>query len=199
ALYQAGALRAAADSFAARAGAQPRVPAHWYDLGATLYRAGADGKALAAWARAGRLAPRDRLMLRAHELLPTPDAASDPLLATGVATPAEWALAAAVLWLAMWSAVMARARRSAVVGLAALGLVAGGLAWREAARRARPLAIVVDSGTPVRVAPYGAASPATALQAGAALLVMRRYGAWLEVWRADGVRGWVLASEVVPL
>jgi len=199
ALYQAGALRAAADSFAARAGAQPRVPAHWYDLGATLYRAGADGKALAAWARAGRLAPRDRLMLRAHELLPTPDAASDPLLATGVATPAEWALAGGVLWLAMWSAVMARARRSAVVGLAALGLVAGGLAWREAARRARPLAIVVDSGTPVRVAPYGAASPATALQAGAALLVMRRYGAWLEVWRADGVRGWVLASEVVPL
>ena len=199
ALYQAGALRAAADSFAARAGAQPRVPAHWYDLGATLYRAGADGKALAAWARAGRLAPRDRLMLRAHELLPTPDAASDPLLATGVATPAEWALAAAALWLALWSAVIARARRSAVVGLAALGLVAGGLAWREAARRARPLAIVVDSGTPVRVAPYGAASPATALQAGAALLVMRRYGAWLEVWRADGVRGWVLASEVVPL
>src|SRR5207247_86240 len=112
--------------------------------------AGAGGKALAAWAGAGRLAPRDRLMLRAHELLPTPDAASDPLLATGVATPAEWALAAAVLWLAMWSAVMARARRSAVVGLAALGLVAGGLAWREAARRARPLAIVVDSGTPVR-------------------------------------------------
>ena len=199
ALYQAGALRAAADSFAARAAAQPRVPAHWYDLGATLYRAGADGKALAAWARAGRLAPRDRLMVRAHELLPTPDAASDPLLAAGVATPAEWALAAAALWLALWSAVIARARRSAVVGLAALGLVAGGLAWREAARRARPLAIVVDSGTPVRVAPYGAASPATALQAGAALLVIRRYGAWLEVWRADGVRGWVLASEVVPL
>src|SRR2546426_1040052 len=85
-----GALRAAGDSCAARAAAQPRVPAQWYDLGATLYRAGADGKALAAWARAGRLAPRDRLMVRAHELLPTPDAASDPLLAAGVATPAEW-------------------------------------------------------------------------------------------------------------
>src|SRR5207302_849296 len=42
ALYEAGALRAAADSFAARAAAQPRVPAHWYNLGATLYRAGAD-------------------------------------------------------------------------------------------------------------------------------------------------------------
>jgi len=199
ALYQAGALRAAADSFAARAAAQPRVPAHWYDLGATLYRAGADGKALAAWARAGRLAPRDRLMVRARELLPAPDAASDPLLATGVATPAEWALAAAVLWVVLWGAVMARARRGVVAGLAALVLGAGGLAWRAAARRTQPLAIIVASGTPVRVAPYGAASPATALQAGAALLVVRHYGAWLEVRRVDGVRGWVLASEVVRL
>src|SRR3989449_5172084 len=36
ALYDAGALRAAADSFAARAAGEPRVPAHWYNLGATL-------------------------------------------------------------------------------------------------------------------------------------------------------------------
>ena len=67
------------------------------------------------------------------------------------------------------------------------------------ARLTQPLAIIVASGTPVRVAPYGAASPATALQAGAALLVVRHYGAWLEVRRVDGVRGWVLASEVVRL
>src|SRR2546422_10445793 len=58
ALYAAGALRAAADSFAARAAAEPRTAAHWYNVGATLYRAGADGKAAAAWAVAARLAPR---------------------------------------------------------------------------------------------------------------------------------------------
>src|SRR3989442_16023306 len=58
ALYEVGALRAAADSFAARAPAQPRVAAHWYNPGATLYRAGADGKAKAAWTRAARVAPR---------------------------------------------------------------------------------------------------------------------------------------------
>jgi hypothetical protein len=29
--------------------------------------------------------------------------------------------------------------------------------------------------------------------------VGRRYGRWLEVRRPDGMRGWVLASEVVPL
>src|SRR5207245_1064678 len=52
ALFEAGALRAAADSFAARASRDPDDPAHWYNLGATLYRAGADGKATAAWVRA---------------------------------------------------------------------------------------------------------------------------------------------------
>ena len=34
------------------------------------------------------------------------------------------------------------------------------------------------------------------VEAGAALLVERRYGGWLEVHRLDGVRGWVLAAEV---
>src|SRR5207247_469844 len=83
-------LRAAADSLGARAAGEPRVPAHWYNLGATLYRAGADGKATAAWARAARLAPRDPLVRRVRELLPAPDAASEALLTTGLATPGEW-------------------------------------------------------------------------------------------------------------
>src|SRR5207249_1257722 len=95
ALYEVGALRAAADSFAARAAARPAVAAHWYNLGATLYRAGADGKAAAAWAMAARLTPRAPLVRRARQFLPPPDAASESLLATGVATPSEWALAAA--------------------------------------------------------------------------------------------------------
>jgi oxygen tolerance protein BatD len=196
ALYEAGALRAAGDSFAARAAAAPRVPAHWYNLGATLYRAGADGKASAAWVLAARLAPRDPLMRRARDLLSAPDAASEALLATGLATPGEWALAAGLIWVALWSAVAARRRRAVVLGLALAAAGAGGLAAREGLRRARPLAIVLNAATPVRVAPYGGASPASTVEAGAALLVERRRGAWLEVHRADGVRGWVLAAEV---
>jgi len=196
ALYEAGALRAAADSFAARAADSPRVPAHWYNLGATLYRAGADGKAAAAWTKAARLAPRDPLVRRARELLPPPDAASDALLTTGVATPGEWALAASLLWVAVWMAVAARRRRTVVLGLALVTAAAAGLAVREGLRRAQPLAIVLNAGTPIRVAPYGGASPASMVEAGAALLVERRYGGWLEVHRPDGVRGWVLAAEV---
>jgi len=196
ALYEAGALRAAADSFAARAAGSPHVAAHWYNLGATLYRAGADGKATAAWTRAARLAPRDPLVRRAHELLPPPDAASEALLTTGLATPGEWALVAGLCWVAMWSAVAARRRRTVVLGLSLVTVAAAGLASREGLRRTQPLAIVLNAATPVRVAPYGGASPASMVEAGAALLVERPYGAWLQVIRADGVRGWVLAAEV---
>ena len=53
-----GRRRAAGRALApARAAAEPRDPAHWYNLGATLYRSGADGKATAAWTLAARLAP----------------------------------------------------------------------------------------------------------------------------------------------
>ncbi len=199
ALYEAGALRAAADSFSARVAAEPRVAAHWYNLGATLYRAGADGKATAAWATAARVAPRDPLVRRTRDLLPSPDAASEVLLAVGVATPGEWTVAAALLWVAAWLAVAGRRRRAVVLGLTLLTVAVAGLGVRESLRRARPLAIVLNPATSVRVAPYGSASAASTVEAGAALLVERRYGAWLQVRRDDGVRGWVLAGQVARL
>lgn len=199
ALYEAGALRAAADSFAARATAQPHIPAHWYNLGATLYRAGADGKATAAWAVAARLAPRDPLVRRARELLPTPDAPSEPLLAVGPVTPGEGALVTAVGWVALWIAVAARRRRTILLTLTLLTTVAAGLTAREALRRARPVVIIVHPATPLRVAPYGSASAAATVAGGAALMVERVYGPWLELRRDDGLRGWVLATEVQRL
>ena len=200
ALYEAGALRAAADSFAARAAAEPRAPAHWYNLGATLYRAGADGKAIAAWAIAARLAPRDETVRRARELLPPPDAPSEPLLVVGLATPGEWALLAALLWVVLWIVAAGRRRRPVVfVSVAVLTAGMIGLATREALRRGQPVAIVVHGATSVRVAPYGSASAAATVEAGAALLVDRSFGGWIEVHRQDGVRGWVLATEVTRL
>jgi hypothetical protein len=197
ALYDAGALRAAADSFAARAAAEPGVAAHWYNLGATLYRAGADGKAVAAWTTAARLAPRDRVIARARDLIPPPDAASDPLLAVGIATPAEWALVGGTCWVALWIAVALRARRAVLATLTALTLAAVALGTREARRRSQPVVVVLNPGTTVRVAPYGSASAAMTVDAGAALLVAGRYGRWLAVRRDDGVRGWLLGSDVV--
>jgi len=203
ALYEAGALRAAADSFAARATREPRDAAHWYNLGATLYRAGADGKATAAWVRAARLAPRDPVIRRARRLLPAPDVTSEQLLRVGWATPAEWALIAAIAWIMLWLTVSAAGgaqRRQILIlsfGAIAVGAAAfGATEWR---RRDRALAVVVAEVAPVRAAPYGGASAAATIPGGGALLVGRSYGPWCEVRRQDGVRGWVLRSEIVPL
>ncbi|MBI1967184.1 MAG: BatD family protein [Gemmatimonadetes bacterium] len=198
-LYEAGALRAAADSFAARAARQPRVAAHWYNLGATLYRAGADGKAVAAWTIAARLAPRDLVIRRSRRLLPPPDAASEPLLAVGVATTAEWALVAAASWLALWVAALARRRRRVLVVIAGLTAGATLLAAREGRRARQPLAVAIQPTTAVRVAPHGRASATGSIEGGAAVLVVDRYGRWLAVRRRDGLRGWVLETEVVRL
>ncbi len=204
ALYEAGALRAAADSFAARAAGEPTVAAHWYNLGATLYRAGADGKATAAWTVATRLAPRDAVIRRARRLLPPPDLASEQLLTVGWATPAEWALLGGGAWVLLWLLALGpggKTRRHAVLmvafGVVALGAAAlGGAEWQ---RRGRPVAVVVANDAPVRAAPYGGASAAATVHAGAALLMGQSYGRWVEVRRPDGVRGWVLAGEIVPL
>ncbi|OLC38669.1 MAG: hypothetical protein AUH75_10550 [Gemmatimonadetes bacterium 13_1_40CM_4_65_7] len=201
ALYEAGALRAAADSFAARAAADPRDAAHWYNLGATLYRAGADGKATAAWARAARLAPRDPTIVRARNLLPAPDPITERLLRVGWGTPTEWGIAAAVGWVALWLTVAVGGHRRRVLLLAFGALAAGaaGLGVSEMLRRDQPVAVVVVDAAPVRNAPYGGASAAATILAGGALLVGRSYGPWREVRRGDGIHGWVLESEIAGL
>ena len=200
ALFEAGALRAAADSFAARAARDPRDPAHWYNLGATLYRAGADGKATAAWIRAARLAPRDPAIRRARLLLPAPDPVTEQLLRVGWATPGEWALIAATAWVVFWFAVAIGTRRNVVLVL--FGAVATGAALLgviEQRRHDQPVAVVIADAAPVRTAPYGGASAAATLGAGGALLVGRSYGPWREVHRKDGIHGWVLGGEIAGL
>ena len=90
-------------------------------------------------------------------------------------------------------------RRRAVLFTAGLALAAAAFGAAESSRRNRPVAVVIASGTAVRVAPYGTATPNSTVDAGAALLVVGHFGRWLEVRRRDGVHGWVLGSDVVPL
>jgi tetratricopeptide (TPR) repeat protein len=200
ALYEAGALRAAADSFAARAEREPRDPAHWFNLGATLYRAGADGKAIAAWTRAARLAPRDASVRRARALLPPPDLTTEQLLRVGWATPGEWSIIGAAAWVAFWFAVaIAPRRRVILVALGVVTLAAAVLGAVEQGRRDLPTAVVVAEAAPIRAAPYGGASATATVQSGGALLVDRGYGPWREVRRSDGLHGWVLETEIAGL
>jgi hypothetical protein len=198
ALYRTGALRAAADGFAARVSRHPEDPAAWYDLGAASYRAGADGRAAAAWAEALRLAPRDPAIRRARALLAPPDLESEDLLTTGLLTRWEWAAVVGALWILWWASLLLRRRRlSLSIGLAvAVTSAIGGYEWW---RLSRPLVVVVEAPAAVRSAPFGEATAASSLPAGAAAVVVRTYGGWVEVVRPDGVRGWILQSEVMRL
>ncbi|MGH7673755.1 MAG: hypothetical protein ACREMV_00670, partial [Gemmatimonadales bacterium] len=100
-------------------------------------------------------------------------------------------------WIACCT-LLFRQRRRPAAALAVLSATALMLGALEMRRRARPLAVVVAPTIAVRVAPYGSASAVATLDAGAALLAGRRYGAWLEVRRGRGsVHGWVLADAMV--
>lgn len=203
ALYQAGALSAAADSFSELAAHDTLDPAHWYDLGATLYRSGDDGKAVAAWVMAERLAPRNGAIRRARALLPAPDAASASLLDVGYLTPGEWWIVAAVLWIVCWGVLIASRGAQRIVGASfgTLALTAAVLGVFEQRRDDRPLAVIASPRTPVRAAPYGPSSASLVLEPGAAAEVVDTFagGRWLRIRRSDGVNGWVLASQVVRL
>lgn len=203
ALYQAGALSAAADSFSSRAAGDTLDPAHWYDLGATLYRSGEDGKAVAAWVMAERLAPRNGAIRRARDLLPPPDAASASLLDVGYLTPGEWWIIAAVLWLACWGVLLVSGGTRRILGASCgtLAITAALFGALEQRRDDRPLVVITSPRTPVRAAPYGPSSASLVLEPGAAAQVVDTFagGRWLRIRRADGVNGWVLAIQVVRL
>src|SRR2546422_2416308 len=62
--------------------------------------------------------------------------------------------------------------------------------------RRPPRSTLFPYTTLFRSAPYGAASAGSTLEAGAALVIQRRTGAWLEVRRQDGVRSEEHTSEL---
>jgi len=203
ALYEAGALSAAADSFAQRAAQDTLDPAHWYDLGSTLYRSGEDGKAVAAWVVAERLAPRNGAIRRARALLPAPDAASASLLEVGYLTPGEWWIVAAALWIVCWGVLFVSrgTQRIAGASFGTLALTAAVLGAFEQRHDDRQLVVIASPRTPVHAAPYGPSSASLVLEPGAAAEVVDTFagGRWLRIRRGDGVNGWVLASQVVRL
>ncbi len=197
-LYAAGAVRAAADSFAARAAAEPDVAAHWYNLGDAEYRLGADARAAAAWVRAARLAPRNQEVALALGLVPPGDPVTERLLWVGPLTPDEALALGIALWVGGWLIALRRRWRPLAAGVlvaAVVTAVYAGVLWR---RYREPIALTLESETPLREAPYGGASGPDRLREGTAVRVEAVRAGWLLVRYGDA-RGWVLRREVVPL
>ncbi|HEX5387595.1 MAG TPA: BatD family protein [Gemmatimonadales bacterium] len=198
-LYAQGELRPAADAFAERTAERPDSPANWYDLGAAYYRLGLDGRAAAAWRQASRLAPRERTVRSALELVPPPDEGSASRLWLPPVTWQELALAALPLWILGWAGLTFRPRRrdfALAALLVAASLGAAGLLVRR--RQERPLAVVLTP-IPLQLSPHERAPTLASLGAGSALLVMRRAPNWVMVTAPDGRLGWVEEESVFVL
>jgi tetratricopeptide (TPR) repeat protein len=196
-LYQAGALRAAADAFLEQAAAEPDVAANWHNLGNAFYRLGEDGRARVAWLRALRIEPRGRDTRRALDLLPD-DPITRRVLWTAPVREGEILIAVLLAWVLGWVLVGIRRApktRAVLLGLAVLGAVG---AWQIDRGLRRQVAVVVVEEAPLRVAPFGSANAPRTLVMGSAVWVHRTDGQWLLVERA-GTRGWVLLREVARL
>lgn len=196
-LYEAGAVRAAADSFAARAAREPLVAAHWYNLGNAWYRLGADARAEAAWLKAARIAPRHAVVERASELVPLPDAWSEGLLWVGPVAPDEALAGGAAAWLLGSVLLLFRRWRPIALGFMVAGAGLGGYAGLTLRRYHRPAAVVL-ADTPLREAPYGSAQALLRLREGSAVVIERTRPGWYLV-RHAGAQGWVLRGEVLTL
>lgn len=197
-LYRADAVRAAADSFALRAGAEPHVAAHWYNLGNALERLGERARARVAWVRAARLAPRDVAIARALELAPSVGSGRVRLTGIVPVTPAEAFMLSALAWVAAWIllAFKRRTRWTWMLGTVAVGVALYGAALVRSYER--PVALVLHAATPLREAPYGPAPSDVQLDEASVVLVRRSWGAWRLV-RAGEREGWVLANDLEDL
>jgi hypothetical protein len=198
-LYEAGALRAAAEGFTRRAELEPAVAAHWYDLGATYYRLGAKSRATAAWIRARRLEPRAPTILRALRLTPAPDAASARWLWSPPVTSEELLLLGALSWILGWTGWILRPRqRDRWTILLVLGAAAAISGFALRAWYRRPIAIVLDQ-TSLRLSPHGRATALGPLEAGGAVRIMRRDRGWVLVRDAGSREGWVASDAIAAI
>lgn len=195
-LYEAGAFRAAADSFLIRASQQPTDPSQWFNAGAALFGAGEEIAARVAWVKAARVAPRNSTVRAAlQELVPPVNSHARTNTWIAPVTVMELALLGTILWVVGWLTYTFSASARRALPVAALGLVVAGLAAYLHGRYTEPVGLVLVPNVAVREAPYGTAQATTRFAQGSAVRIERSEGAWLLV-RRGGYQGWVLLAEV---
>jgi hypothetical protein len=195
-LYQAGAYRAAADSFAARAEVEPWSATHHHNAGISLHRLGDVVGAKVEWVRAARLQPRSSQSRDLLEADQTADPMPDPLLWVARVTFAEAILLAAACWVVAWVVIGWRKKLGVVLLL--VSVLSGAYGGWVHSRYTRPVALVVGHDTPLRWAPYGPSPSRRVLDQGLAVEVSRVDGRWALVELGTD-RGWVLADEIQNL
>ncbi len=197
-LYEAGAYRAAADSFHVRVSEEPLDASQWFNTGAALFGAGEKTAARVAWIRAARLVPRDRAVRAALALVPPVDANARAATRVAPVSVIELATVAMLFWVVGWLAYAFSIRARRAMSLVALGIVTAALAGYLQYRYSQPIGLITTPNVPMLEAPYGSADATTRLDEGTAVRVVGESGSWLRVSRGP-YQGWVLTTQVWQL
>lgn len=184
---------AAAAAFREHLRTRPRDAAAWYNYGLAAHAAGDPGRAVWAWLRAARLAPRDGDV--AHNLTVLgADLALDAVRPLDRLTRAERTLILAVGWWLLAGAAaltLAGRRRGRWIGIAGVALVLVAAAGFLAQAMRDPVIVPLGTAAPLLASPTERAEPLGQLHAGGHAFLQERRGDYLRVRLPDTGEAWV--------
>jgi len=221
-LYEQGKFAEAAAAYEKLLPEAAGSVAAWFNLGNAHFKAGQNGRAIAAWRQAQRLAPRDpgvRFNLAfARKRLTGTESAPGPFWKRALhnLTLNEWTtLAACALWI--WCGLLAlrefkpglRRNLSGYTATACAGalFLAGCLAAAAASQWSLRAAVVVVAEAIVRSGPLDEAKPLHQFRDGTEVTVLDEKAVpsgsqtvmWLQVQDGAGRVGWAKADQVLVL
>lgn len=202
ALYRGGDPIDAANGFHQYALRNPRDPAGWYNLGVAAWEAGDRGRAVWAWLRTARLAPRDPDVHHNLRMAEAGDALASLLPPDRLATGERRVIMAVAWWIVVLAFGLRRQHRRAarIAGTSAAGALAA-LVLMAGLQAARPTLITpLGAGTTLHAGPSLHDDALGDLAVAATARVLERRAEWLLV-RVDNDRtgprdGWVLRAAV---
>jgi tetratricopeptide (TPR) repeat protein len=209
-LYAEGKFAEAAAGYEKILQARQVSPALYFNQGNAEFKSGNWGRAIAAYRRAARLAPRDAEVRANLEF--ARDQVTGPTQREsrwsnwlGTLTLNEWtALTAIAFWLtvALLAAgqikpALKPALRNLTLGAAMATLLAGaGLGADTALHFSRQTAVVIAPDVTARSGPFDEAQSAFTAHNGAELVVLNRREGWLQVTDGSGRIGWLPQPQV---
>ena len=211
-LYEQGKFPEAASAYEGLIRSGPVSPALYFNLGNAWFKSGQTGRAIAAYRRAERIAPRDP-DLRANLQFVRNQVQGPTLLPDrwerGLSrlTVNEWTVLASVaLWAWLLLLAVAQLRPGLKASLRTWAFSSGIAAAALSACLAAALlgntnstAIVIAHDAAARSGPVEESQPAFTVNDGAELKVMDRKDNWLQVRAGDRRLGWLKQEQVTVL
>lgn len=195
-------LDAAVRAFEAYVDLRPQDPNGWYNLGNAYFEDGERGRAIWAWFRANRLAPRDPDVR--HNLRVAGADPRDPTLGRRIPLSTdELLLLAGIAWLLGSGALawtLSRRRFAAGIATAAVVILAVSLAGGRSVHDLRvDVAVVLPAIAEIRAAPDIRTEVLREVPGGSGVEIVDVRSDWMRVITADGTEGWIEAESLGSL